>query len=582
MASAAANESDSYVPSEEHDDSFDSEEDERPNRWRGPRTTWRNYNSEEIATATALKEIQDRDLSVHLYNAFSLKQRYRRIKEGVALDGPVAGKDVNATTGELVQPDEWLPQRTWTAWPMRADKVPSLQDSRTNDPDERFTLRKRVREMPSSALEEVISGEILKTARLKFNARPWAKPSASDEEASDGPGEGEDELSEEETVASTGDETMDVDPKPRVERDVKPLLKPDVSTDDDLSYRLLRPTARHILTQLDATLKVLHNVQESTLNYQSDSSNSEASDSSRRSSFSRGRMSRPRSRTPAADGKKRPRGRPPGPSSRTQSRARSQPREPTPLVTEEEGDVPKKRTGRPKKTYPRLDGETDKEFAIRIARLRKKPLPVFSDDEPEPDPEPVSDAPNLAKQRQRERSTDSGNSPSGDETAGPSSPRPRRRKRKLTNPKTTSQSLRASSRASSVSTTASRNSRTRRRQSLSRARTGLRDWRDVLGAAAIAGFPPAALDRAARRCADLFGQSVGLHTLSEVPALSLHDPRARKMGWARETVGPIYKAERVEGSDAQSLTLGFRARVVCVYGERLSAGRGWGGLCAKD
>lgn len=92
MASAAANESDSYVPSEEHDDSFDSEEDERPNRWRGPRTTWRNYNSEEIATATALKEIQDRDLSVHLYNAFSLKQRYRRIKEGVALDGPVAGK----------------------------------------------------------------------------------------------------------------------------------------------------------------------------------------------------------------------------------------------------------------------------------------------------------------------------------------------------------------------------------------------------------------------------------------------------------------------------------------------------------
>lgn len=443
---------------------------------------------------------------------------------------------------------------------MRADKVPSLQDSRMNDPDERFTLRKHVREMPSSALEDIISGEILKTARLKFNARPWAKPSASDEEASDELGEGEDELSEEETVASTsasgrsgsksrsrsrsrsksvkheyvsGDETMDIDPKLRVEQDKKPLLKPDVSTDDDLSYRLLRPTVRHILTQLDATLKVLHNVQESTLNYQSDSSNSEASDSSRRSSFSRGRMSRPRSRTPAADGKKRPRGRPPGPSSRTQSRAQSQPREPTPLVTEEEGDASKKRTGRPKKTYPRLDGETDKEFAIRIARLRKKPLPVFSDDEPEP----VSDTPNLAKQRRRERSTDSGNSPSGDETAGPSSPRSHRcRKRKHPNPQTTPKPVRASSRASSVSTTASRNSRTRRRRSISRHRVGLRDWRDVLGAAALAGFPPAALDRAARRCADLFGQSVGLHTLAEGPAFTSLTAGARKVNMGRETV----------------------------------------------
>ncbi|KAI1090241.1 hypothetical protein F5B19DRAFT_504145 [Rostrohypoxylon terebratum] len=553
MASAA-NDSDDYVPSEDHDELSDFEEDERPNRWHGPRTTWRNYNSEEIATATALKEIQDRDLSVHLYNAFSLKQRYRKIKEGVALDGPVTGKDVNATTGELVQPDEWLPQRSWTAWPMRADKVPSLQDSRMNDPDERFTLRRRVREMPSSALEEIISGEILKTARLKFNARPWAKPTVSDEDADGGSGQDEDEMSDEETVASTSasgrsgskgrsrsrsrsksvkheiasGEQMDIDPKPRVELDKKPLLKPEVSTDDDLSYKLLRPTVRHILTQLDATLKVLHNVQESTLNYQSDSSNSEASDSSRRSSFSRGRMSRPRSRTPAADSKKRAPGRPPGPSSRNQSRARSQPREPTPLVTEEEGDVPAKRTGRPKKTYARLDGETDKQFAIRIARLRKKPLPVFSDDEPEP--ESVSDAPKQVSERQqRARSIDSGNVPSGDETAGPISPRTRRRKRKAPAP--------APARASPASTTASRNSRARRRsRGFSRHRVGLRDWRDVLGAAALAGFPPAALDRAARRCADLFGQSLGLQTLVEGPAFTSLGAGARKVQGGRETV----------------------------------------------
>ncbi|KAI1204786.1 uncharacterized protein F4807DRAFT_465288 [Annulohypoxylon truncatum] len=565
MASAA-DESNSQIPGEDADVLSDSEEDERPNRWRGPSTTWRDFNSEEIATATALKEIQNRDLSVHLYNAFALKQRYGRAKEGVALDGPVAGKDINAATGQLVQPDEWLPQRSWTAWPMRADKVPPVQDSRMNDPDERFTLRKPVREMPSSALEEIISGEILRKAREKFNARPWARAGASDEEADDEPGEDEEdeeEQSDGETVASTsasgksgsksrsrsrsksvkrenasGDEKMDVDAhpsvsKPQDEPDKKPRLKPAVSTDDDLSHSLLRPSVRHILAQLDATLMVLHNVQDSALNYQSDSSNSEASDSSRRSSHSRGRASRPRSRTPAADGVKRSKGRPSGPSSRTRSRARSRMREPTPtpLATEEEGDAPKKRTGRPKKTYPRLDGETDREFAIRIARIRKQPLPVFSDEEP--GPEPTADGRGRRRGRAEARSIDSSTSSDadgdGEETAGPSTTaRPHRRKRKLPAEKEGKATRTPSS--SSASTAASKSSR--------RPRIGLRDWRDVLGAAALSGFPPAALDRAARRCADLFAQRASLVTLPEVPA-SASALSARKTAVGREVVyGP--------------------------------------------
>ncbi|KAI1459950.1 hypothetical protein F4805DRAFT_472532 [Annulohypoxylon moriforme] len=575
MASTA-DELNSHVPADDSDNLFDSEEDERPNRWHGSRATWRDFNSEEIATTTALKEIQDRDLSVHLYNAFALKQRYKRLKEGVASDGPVAGKDINVATGQLVQQDDWVPQRLWTAWPMRADKVPSLHDSRMNDPDERFTLRKHVREMPSSALEEIISGEILKTARHKFNARPWAKAGASDEEADDESGEDdedENEPSDEETVASTSasgrsksksrsrsrsksvkheaDEKMDVDEhqppfKPQNESDEKPRLKPAVSTDDDLSYNLLRPSVRHILSQLDATLMVLHNVQESTLNYQSDSSNSEASDSSRRSSHSRGRASRPRSRTPTAGGIKLAKGRPPGPSSRTRSRARSRTREPTPVVTEGEDDPPKKRTGRPKKTYPRLDGETDREYTTRVARIRKQALPVFSDEEPEPQTEPagpISDK-DLEIRRKRDLSIDSGNSGDGEETAGPSTSLSRRRKRKLphsTTTATTTSSLtnpEKAPRASSISTTASRNSRSAN----PRSRIGLRDWRDVLGAAALAGFPPAALDRAARRCADLFRQRTSLVTMAEGPAFTSGSvSHARKgglgvMGREREVV----------------------------------------------
>lgn len=44
-------------------------------RWQGPASTWRAHNAEELSTATALEATRDRDLSLHLYNAFALKHR---------------------------------------------------------------------------------------------------------------------------------------------------------------------------------------------------------------------------------------------------------------------------------------------------------------------------------------------------------------------------------------------------------------------------------------------------------------------------------------------------------------------------
>lgn len=63
------NNSDEYVESSASDD-------ERPNRWHGPPSTWQQLNIEEIDTITALNDIRNQDLSVHLYNAFALKQRH--------------------------------------------------------------------------------------------------------------------------------------------------------------------------------------------------------------------------------------------------------------------------------------------------------------------------------------------------------------------------------------------------------------------------------------------------------------------------------------------------------------------------
>jgi hypothetical protein len=46
-------------------------------------------------------------------------------------------------------------------------------------------------------------------------------------------------------------------------------------------------------------------------------------------------------------------------------------------------------------------------------------------------------------------------------------------------------------------------------------RWGLRDWRDVLAAAGMAGFSPSVIARATQRCSTLFGQEMTLHTLPE-------------------------------------------------------------------
>ena len=47
----------------------------RPNRWRGPKATWRYVTEEERMLWRSMKQLQDEDLGVHLYNAFALKKR---------------------------------------------------------------------------------------------------------------------------------------------------------------------------------------------------------------------------------------------------------------------------------------------------------------------------------------------------------------------------------------------------------------------------------------------------------------------------------------------------------------------------
>lgn len=61
----------SEIQSEDSDDLHEN----RPNRWRGHPQTWLSITEEERLTYNALERVKNQDLSLHLYNAFALRQR---------------------------------------------------------------------------------------------------------------------------------------------------------------------------------------------------------------------------------------------------------------------------------------------------------------------------------------------------------------------------------------------------------------------------------------------------------------------------------------------------------------------------
>lgn len=91
-------------PEHEYESSGSSgSESDRPNRWSGPPSTWKDMNREEINTLTALDELRNRDLSVHLYNTHALKQRHKNLES-----------NNNGPEPEKVNIRVWLPMQNYS------------------------------------------------------------------------------------------------------------------------------------------------------------------------------------------------------------------------------------------------------------------------------------------------------------------------------------------------------------------------------------------------------------------------------------------------------------------------------------
>ncbi|TPX15509.1 uncharacterized protein E0L32_004489 [Thyridium curvatum] len=455
-------------------------------------------------------------------------------------------QDVDKVTGQPVDwnPD-WEPPKGWTAWPMRRHQLPSDEFFKTAGEDGPGAARDVYRHPrppahPSAALEEAVSATILKLASAKFRKRGLGEPKLHRKAAAE-----EAQAAEEQRRPATGPDVFfsstgspaAIKADPETKRSAAldstaPTYMPVVSADDQRSYELLRPSTRHILSSLDRALTVLHNARVAGINYLSESSATNTSDSEAgsdpRPRPRRGR-GRPRSNTPGrrtasaallsspdmdTEGPRR-KGRP---RTRYASREGESEREAleriarqrhdkmpvypsSPEASEEEHETfetaaeeeedkqrqkqkqqPKRNRGKPRKAYPRLEGESERAYLVRIARLQHKKIPQFS-----------------------------GSSSSGEEDEEDKKPPP---PEEATTPPPAQQDNRhpSSSAHASPPPTITDAQRQRNRQALLE-RWSPRDWSDVLAAAALAGFPPGVLSRTARRCAELFGEGVDTRTI---------------------------------------------------------------------
>lgn len=494
--------------------SVDSEElyETRPNRWRGQKSTWQTYTQEERLLHRSMEQLRNRDLSVHLYNAFALKHRpVRPSATAEPADAEVSSsstanqqdttrlsrvtdtaiQDVEKPLQEVVDSGEWRPPNLWTAWPMNHRNVPGddfLKE--THDEDDVFTFRSKKELLPSTPLEEELTATILRQAKERFRRRQrkyYEKNAtrARDESAYETTGassaaahsaissdDNDDDIpSNEEDAKEKPDERAGKAEKPKRSKTYEAVM----SANDDLSANLLRPSVRHILSTLDNTLTALHNSRVAGLSYMTDSSAS-ATDGEASEASDAGSVSSAVSRA----------------SSATRRKRKGAPRSRAPRTPEPEKKTTERR-GRPRKAQLPLPGETEKEMKIRIAREQKKRIPFSSDEE------------DNADQVEEEGKMKKGAKEAAEMSETSGSPRKK-------------QDLPPEARLEI---------RTKTREAILGG-WGLRDWSDVIGAASLAGFKPEVVARAAQRCADLFGEGMEMHTLLEGPASKGPKPQRKR------------------------------------------------------
>jgi len=363
--------------------------------------------------------------------------------------------------GEDDDGKNFVPPDKWTAWPLEPELVPRPGEERAGDKDEMFTFKRREAYKPSRELEEILTGFTLKIAKERFEAREWEAESESSQDGSPRqPEEGE--------AQAEQDDGMEYSP---AEAPIKSSIKlpsfstPIISADDARSTRLLRPTIRHALSRLDSLLHALHlSRQACLLRYDS-------SDAESLANFSTAdeHLSEPGTEptTEAEDNVDNETSNPPSPKRIGRPRKLIEYPSDAEALFAAASPTKKSNRGRKKKVHTPREGETYAEMLVRLARESHTRLPFSSSPARRP----------SSRSASRSRSKARGS-------------------RGVSRHRSASASSRGSSGGQGP-------------------RLGLRDWSEVLGAAALVGFQAEVVERATRRCVEMFGEGMEFRVLAE-------------------------------------------------------------------
>lgn len=231
---------------DEHQDFLDEDSQgstsppSRPNKFRGPASTWRNRNAPERDLAASLDQLQAKDLSVHLYNSFKLSQRNDTRDRSRRAQG---SNDLEETSGG----SKWIPPKVWTAWPLPPGIVPREHDATRWEEDNVLPVPYRsCPTRPGQYLQEMLVAQVLRKAKERFYSRQRevAPQSAA---TIDPQGQQSQDRGRDSNEECGGREDLD-----------GPDQKPVVMADDQRASEILQATVQHMMTKLDDLLLGLH------------------------------------------------------------------------------------------------------------------------------------------------------------------------------------------------------------------------------------------------------------------------------------------------------------------------------------
>lgn len=242
------------------------EEHERDGRFYGPDVNWRRYTSDERDLAASLDQIENDDLSAHLYNTHRIKHRQRYRDSSTIRTWQ--SKQSWLAHGQAV----FSPDRAWSAWPLESADVPRRDEkwgvSAAVEDNEYETYRRPEVWRPSVDLLDCVQAEILRQAKERFYQRkclgarshPIVTDSASDPRSS--------AMShDEDSDASSLMSEADTQPSASTKRDGEEHTGGDTSdreastrfsADEAVAGALVQTTVSHIMSKLDDILLGLH------------------------------------------------------------------------------------------------------------------------------------------------------------------------------------------------------------------------------------------------------------------------------------------------------------------------------------